>query len=143
MTVQPEEPVSLRAKTRFVAEVFRTYTWVRWLLLRYGLQGALKTIRRGRDGQLPDDLGEAAMASAAVGYSRFVAQVLRRLPTDRGRVIESLVLTAVLARRGLHSRLALGVGIEPSLTPLAWVEVGESSFGLPEAEDRRMTLLEL
>lgn len=51
-----------------------------------------------------------------------VMTVLRVLPTDSRCLVRSLVLLAMLARRGIHSTLVIGVRTEPEFAAHAWVE---------------------
>lgn len=51
-----------------------------------------------------------------------VSSVLRLLPTDSRCLMRSLVLTRLLARRGLPSALVIGVTASPEFGAHAWVE---------------------
>ena len=56
---------------------------------------------------------------------RTVREIVGRLPGDSSPLVSSLVLIAVLARRGVDTSLVIGVRDGAELAPQAWVEVGE------------------
>jgi hypothetical protein len=51
-----------------------------------------------------------------------VGRTLRLLPTDDRCLLQSLVLTRLLADRGIDSLLVVGVLVEPEFAAHAWVE---------------------
>lgn len=51
-----------------------------------------------------------------------VTRVLSLLPTDSRCLVRSLVLLALLERRGVGSTLVIGVGVEPEFVAHAWIE---------------------
>jgi hypothetical protein len=51
------------------------------------------------------------------------ARVLQRFPRDERCIVESLVLTGVLARRGINSTLLIGIDPGTDFAARAWVEV--------------------
>jgi hypothetical protein len=58
-----------------------------------------------------------------VRVGRAVRQIVGRLPGDSRPLVSSLVLIAVLARRGVDASLVIGV--RDGFDALAWVEVGD------------------
>jgi hypothetical protein len=68
---------------------------------------------------------------------RAVARMLSYLPGDTRCLVRSLVLTRLLARRGMQATLVIGVRAEPEFAAHAWVEhdsqpvldPGEESYG--------------
>lgn len=81
--------------------------------------GKLRSRQAGRSARQVDD-----PLFVAVRLGRAVMLVLSRLPTDRRCLVRSLVLSSMLARRGIPARLVLGVRPttdEPFLAH-AWVE---------------------
>jgi hypothetical protein len=52
-----------------------------------------------------------------------VARAMPRLPTDSRCLAQSLVLSNLLARRGVRSRLVIGVETEDEFGAHAWVEM--------------------
>lgn len=96
-------------------------------------------------GWAPPDRGSASGGEedpagaylAGLRLGRAVSRTLRLLPTDSRCLMRSLVLTGLLARRGMSSTLIIGVRPEPEFTAHAWVEhagepllpPGENSYG--------------
>lgn len=68
---------------------------------------------------------------------RAVGRLLAHVPGDTRCLARSLVLTRLLARRGIQSKLVIGAKAEPEFLAHAWVEhdgrpvldPGEESFG--------------
>ena len=60
-----------------------------------------------------------------VRVSRAVRQILGVLPGS-SPLVSSLVLIAVLDRRGIDTSLVIGVRNGAALAPQAWVEIGET-----------------
>jgi hypothetical protein len=58
----------------------------------------------------------------ALRLGSYVGRILRVLPTDSRCLIRSLVTVRVLQRRGIESRLAIGVRPGPPFEAHAWVE---------------------
>jgi hypothetical protein len=98
------------------AEILALYARVRWLLFRRGLKGALAGLRKPPRRTRP--------AASAGELADSTARVLRFLPAGRGRIVPSLVLSGLLARRGLESKVVVGVDPGPELAAQAWVEHG-------------------
>jgi hypothetical protein len=96
---------------------------VRWAIRGDDLRGAVARLRR--------DFSEASVATAGaddrhgmasrLGY--VVSSILRLLPTDSRCLMRSLVLTRLLARRGVPSTLIIGVSAAPEFAAHAWVEL--------------------
>jgi len=109
-------PLSLIRKGSLAAEILVAYARVRWLLWRRDLPQALEAIRGVSPGQRKEqDATDARLAHA-------VQRTLRQLPTDSRCLMQSLVLTSLLARRGRGSRLVIGVSPAGDFTAHAWVE---------------------
>ncbi len=58
----------------------------------------------------------------AVRLGSIVGQVLKVLPTDGRCLIQSLVLTRMLAARDIDSRVVIGVRVDDGFAAHAWVE---------------------
>ena len=102
-------------KAALAAEIVVAYGRVRWLLRRQDFRSALKSIRttgacQPRAGATDDRLARA------------VRRTLRHLPADSRCLMQSLVLTRLLARRGRRSRLVIGVTPNDVFGAHAWVE---------------------
>jgi hypothetical protein len=105
-------------RVRLVAEVLATYAIVRWRLRRTELPAVLAALRApGRRGarRLPLAHDERRLTGATV-------RVLRALPSDARCLTRSLVVLAMLARRGSAATLVIATRPEPSFTAHAWVE---------------------
>ena len=105
-------------RARLVAEVLATYAIVRRRLRRTDLPGvlaALRTPTRRGARSLPLAHDERRLAGATV-------RVLRVLPSDARCLTRSLVVLAMLARRGSAATLVIATRPEPSFTAHAWVE---------------------
>jgi hypothetical protein len=106
----------------FALEVLGVYTRVRWLVLRRGPVEAVSILRRGlREHAVADPDGLRALRSLLFG--RAVTRVLTLLPTDSRCLLRALVVTEMLARRGVYAHVVIGVRPSPSFAAHAWVEV--------------------
>lgn len=112
----PPRSLPLRRKLSLAAEILVAYARVRWLLWRRDFPQALELIRA-----VSPDQGDAEQATDA-RLASAVQRTLRRLPTDSRCLMQSLVLTSLLARRGRGSRLVIGVSPAGRFTAHAWVE---------------------
>jgi hypothetical protein len=117
-TTPPLVPLSGWAKTLLTGEILGTYLRVRRLMVRGELPDVVAAIRadeatRG-NGSMPA-LNHWRLADAAV-------RVLRLLPTDSRCLMRSLVLLALLQRRGVTTTLVIGVKTDPAFAAHAWVE---------------------
>lgn len=114
MTV--EGPLPRARKVALVREILLAYVHVRWLLRRHDLPTALERLRR---------VPAAAAAAAAPTdekLARAVRLTLSRLPADSRCLMQSLVLTRLLARRGREATVVIGVEPRGTFTAHAWVE---------------------
>jgi hypothetical protein len=69
-------------------------------------------------------------------------RVLERLPSDSRCLTRSLVVTRVLARRGIGASLVIGVAPAPNFAAHAWVELDGVPL-LPALESTYSRLVEL
>jgi Transglutaminase-like superfamily len=118
------EPVTSRALTpwqrvRIGAEILTTYGRVRWWLLRRDFPAAVDAARHVT--VHADRNGDGGTAEA-LRLGSVVQRVLRVLPFDGRCLIRSLVLTRMLARRGIDATLVLGVRAKPEFAAHAWLE---------------------
>lgn len=110
-------PLSRVERLRVGTEIVRTYFTARWWLLRLTLRDAVAAARR-TDGVVSSSHSNATMFRLGNAVSR----TLRALPVDARCLVTSLVLTRMLARRGIESTLVLGVRNTPSFAAHAWIE---------------------
>jgi hypothetical protein len=137
MVAAPEQRRALRTKATLALEILTTYVRVRGLLRRDGLQPTLAALRAPLEGtprraeDRPLELGRA------------VRRALAPLPADTRCLSQSLVLTGLLARRGIETVLVLGVEDgDGTFGAHAWVE-HEGRALLPPGSDPEKRLVQL
>jgi hypothetical protein len=128
--------LNLGERVRLVFEILASYRETRDVLRRMGIEPAVQTLRDGRpeDGERGS---EREMLAEAWRLGRAVERTLRLTPGDTRCLTRSLVLTRLLARRGIPATLVIGACAEPSFRAHAWVEqaghpvlsVGDDPFG--------------
>jgi Transglutaminase-like superfamily len=133
-------PFTLGGKIRLAVEIVDTYIRVRVWLMRMDLPAVVVATRAVGN----PVLAEVDLRQQAVGYrlGRVVGRTLSKLPADSRCLVRSLVLSRLLARRGIPAKLVIGVRLEPTFEAHAWVESG----GIPLLPPEEMTggrLLEL
>jgi hypothetical protein len=111
--------VGLRRKALLTAEILATYGRVLVELRRRDIRSVAGSLR-GR-GELRDD------ADRAAELGRAVMRVLAHAPRRSRCLVQSLVLTRMLARRGIASALVIGVAPAGEFAAHAWIE----SDGIP------------
>jgi hypothetical protein len=103
-------------RARLLVEILGTYAVVRWQVRRRDLPAAVAALRSGRGGRLVvRDRDPRRLAAAA-------ERVVARIPGDSRCLMRSLVVLAMLARRGIDSRLILAARPSPEFAAHAWVE---------------------
>jgi hypothetical protein len=132
--------LSLRRKARLGLEIFTTYAQARWWLWRADLPRAVAALRR--EGGIQEDSRTEAEIRLGFRLGRVVGRTLGVLPADSRCLVRSLVLTRLLARRGISSSLIIGVTPEPEFAAHAWVESNGIAL-LPSEEGRYGRLTEL
>jgi hypothetical protein len=125
------------ARVRLAAEIAYTYVTVRRLLRRKTLPETVVALRLGSRNSAP-----AAPAALALGRHLAWATVktLGVLPADSRCLMRSLVLTRVMARRGLGCTFLLSARSQPEFQAHAWVEYGGEPLLLPGDEEHRQLL---
>jgi Transglutaminase-like superfamily len=126
---ESSRPLTLGHKAALAVEIVVTYVRARQLLARRGLPGAVARLRQGPSASQPD--GDPGTYRNGLRLGAAVGKVLSPLPADSRCLTRSLVLTALLARRGIPSRLVIGVRGAPEFGGHAWVEYG----GMPLLRD--------
>lgn len=111
---------SLAERARLAAEIGWIYVRVRRLLRRHDLPSTLAALRRGRAASSPRSPDDPALD---LRLARAVVLTLNRLPADARCLAQSLVLTRLLAARGIETTFVIGVS-EPgeAFGAHAWVE---------------------
>jgi hypothetical protein len=128
--------VSAGAKLRLSAEILSSYCRVRWALRRSELGSIVARLRATPVDARPLVAADRHRLASAVG------RVLAPLPTDSRCLTRSLVLLALLERRGVAGTLVIGVRPEPLFAAHAWVECeGEPLLPNGAGEFARLTVL--
>ena len=103
-------------KLRLAGQIVVEYVRARRDLRRHGLHGALDAVPR------PSERDDPLEHETSVRLGRAVDRTLSCLPSDPRCLIRAIVLARVLARRGIGSRVVVGVHSAPEFTAHAWVE---------------------
>jgi hypothetical protein len=115
-----DKRLGLRARAALAGEILTTYLGVRRSLRRHDLPRVLAELR-GSTSQ--GTVAEPVPTGRRLG--RAVRRTLGVLPTDSRCLMQSLVLTKVLARRGIETRLVIAVRPGERFAAHAWVEHGD------------------
>ena len=110
------ERLSLGRKGMVVLEILSEYVRVWWGLRHTGLRATLAAVAR------PAETDDPRERVVGLRMGRAVDRTLTALPSDSRCLIRAVVLARVLARRGVGSRVVLGVRAAPDFTAHAWVE---------------------
>lgn len=106
-------------RARLLVEILAAYVQARWALRREPIASVVARLRASsvtdRD-EAPDTLQNARR----LGWS--VARVLAVVPGDTRCLARALVLTRILARRGIAAKLVIGARASPDFLAHAWVE---------------------
>lgn len=108
------------ARVRLVAEIVATYVQARRELRRVPIESAIAALRA--DPSLPPPAQPADGLEEARRLGWVVARTLRLLPGDTRCLTRSLVLTRLLAQRGIAATLVIGARPAPNFLAHAWVE---------------------
>jgi hypothetical protein len=100
-----------------VIEALVTYVVVRRQVRGHDLPRAVAALRAGRR---PRYLAVVAREPAALAMA--AERVVARIPGDSRCLMRSLVVLAMLARRGVDARLVLAARPTPEFAAHAWVE---------------------
>jgi hypothetical protein len=113
----PEGRLSGRQRAALGIEILSTYVQARWLMRFRPLPDTVAALRSCRPVPEP---AEPALVAGRIAFA--TVRIMRVLPTDSRCLARSLVVTALLARRGIPSRLVIGVQPAPTFAAHAWVE---------------------
>ena len=120
-------------KVLLAMEIAALYVRARRALGRADLPTALAAMRQG-DGR--------AVSCEPERLARAVSRTLPLLPGETRCLMRSLVLTGLLARRGIEGVVVIGVRPAGPFGAHAWVELGGRPL-LPPGEERFERLVEL
>jgi hypothetical protein len=135
-----ERALPVTAKIGLALEILRAYGKVRWLLWRGDVVSTLERVRGPETESSTRTTATNGLSGERLGHA--VDRTLRLLPTDSRCLMQSLVLTSLLARRETGSSLVIGVRPAPTFAAHAWVEARGEAL-LPSGEDHYRRLVEL
>lgn len=127
-----------RGEVRLAFEILSAYTRARWLLRRHDLPTTIRILRA----PLRRQPAGSSQDEAGVRLGHAVGRVLDVLPLDGRCLMRALVLSRLLAARGIESSLVIGVTAEPEFGAHAWVQRGEIAL-LPRNGSAFEQLVEL
>ncbi len=117
---QLERGFTPRQKIVLGLEIVGAYSRARWLLWRTDLPTTVARLRAPSSRHT----GDVHTHRAGLRLGRAIGKTLRHLPFDSRCLMRSLVLTTLLAQRGIESSLVIAVTPEPEFHAHAWVEIG-------------------
>lgn len=130
--VRPRSPVE---RVRLAREIVAAYLRARRELRRAPIEAVVATLRS--EASPPPLTPETHALEEARRLGWAVARTLKLMPGDTRCLARSLVLTRLLARRGIPAKLVIGAQAAPDFLAHAWVEYdgqpvlspGDGSFG--------------
>jgi len=131
--------LTAREKAVLGVEIVRAYSRARWLLWRSDLPTTLTVLRADAGVPVADQV-EAGRTGVRLGTA--VGKTLRHLPFDSRCLMRSLVLTRLLARRGIETSFVIAVKPDSEFVAHAWVERNGVPL-LEPAEDEFARIVEL
>ena len=128
------ESLSLDARVRLGVEILSAYARSRRALSREPIAAVVTGLRSQSPPAQPS--GRYSLAEAH-RLGRAVTRLLTHVPGDTRCLTRSLVLTRLLAKRGIEARLVIGARTDPEFLAHAWVEhdgtpvldSGDGSYG--------------
>ncbi len=127
----------LRARALLALEILAAYVSIRLTMREPDIRRTLERLREGGDSP-----ATAGNLRTAQHLARAVERVLAIAPRRSRCLVQSLVLTQLLARRGISSSLVIAVAPGPPLEAHAWVETGRVVL-LPPATPEHGQLVRL
>ena len=129
-----DRPLRQRERGRLAAEILIGYLVARRELSRARIETVIERLRSVPGPRTARDSG-ALVEARHLGHA--VSRTLALTPGDTRCLVRSLVLTRMLARRGIAATLVIGARADPDFLAHAWVEhagepvlaPGDESFG--------------
>jgi hypothetical protein len=123
-------------RARLIVEILASYRQARRALRRESIEAAVERLRGG-PAAAADRGTDREVLYEAWRLGRAVQRTLTLVPGDTRCLTRSLLLTQMLARRGIPAKLVIGARAKPSFSAHAWIEqagepvlpAGEHSFG--------------
>jgi Transglutaminase-like superfamily len=120
VAVSAVAPLGARDRLGLAGEIALAYVQARRRLRREPIAMAVLKLRAGSRRTTDPTPMPAIERAARLG--RAVVRMLSLLPGDTRCLVRSLVLTRLLARRGIPARLVIGARTTPAFLAHAWVE---------------------
>ena len=128
-------------RARLVVEILTSYRMARRNLRRTSIEPAVRDLRGSTRTDATRGTADEVLYEAW-RLGRAVELTLRFAPGDTRCLTRSLVLTRLLARRGIPAKLVIGACAKPDFSAHAWVE-HEGHPVLPAGDDSFGRLVEL
>jgi hypothetical protein len=109
-------------RARLVYEIVAAYLQARRELRRAPIESVLAALRAESPAPQATPTQAAAQLEEARRLGWVVARTLKLMPGDTRCLARSLVLTRLLAQRGIPSKLVIGAQAAPDFLAHAWVE---------------------
>jgi hypothetical protein len=116
----PPSPLSPIARALLVAEVVAAYVHARRELRRSPIEPVVAKLRSDSSPPALAEEPQAQEEARRLGW--IVGRTLTLVPGDTRCLARSLVLTRLLARRGIPAKLVIGARADPEFLAHAWVE---------------------
>lgn len=120
ITRLPPRHLGIAARGRLASEIVATYIQARRELRHTPIEAAIAALRADPSLPPPADPADGLEEARRLGW--VVARTLKLLPGDTRCLTRSLVLTRLLARRGITAKLVIGARPGPEFLAHAWVE---------------------
>lgn len=133
----------LQEKLKLGYEIVGAYALARWRLRRHDLPTAVAAMRERYADRPPAFNDPLAEKYAAVRLGKAIGRTLSILPLDSRCLVRSLVLAEMLARRGIESRVVIGVKPSPNFRAHAWVESVDGQALLEPLAHEHQRLVEI
>jgi hypothetical protein len=117
--VQRVERLSNTDRARLAVEILAAYAQSRRALHRAPIETVVARLR-SRSPAAAEPAGDSLIEARRLG--RAVGRLLSHMPGDTRCLIRSLVLTRLLASRGIEAKLVIGARTTPKFLAHAWVE---------------------
>jgi hypothetical protein len=135
MPVPSPERLSQTQRARLAVEILAAYAQARRELRRAPIAEAVASLRATQPAAREPAGVVALLEARRLGHA--VTRLLAHVPGDTRCLARSLVLTRLLARRGIPAKLVIGARAAPDFLAHAWVEyggdpvltAGDGSFG--------------
>ncbi len=131
-------------RARLAVEILASYLQARRALRRGPIASVMVALRSEAQfvSSSPATAATEGGLHEARRLGRAVTRMLALLPGDTRCLVRSLVLTRLLARRGIPSKLVIGARSAPEFLAHAWVECGGDAV-LPPGDGSFARLVEL